>query len=101
MRCIRPQGRPVASIGQVIRASVVKARPTSVWKPGRLVRVLVVRTRAPWKTSDNQRVVFSENAGILLGNDGAPVATRIIGSVPRRRRQRGYGKVVTRSDNAV
>lgn len=101
VRCIRPVGRRVAGVGQLVRASVRKARPQSTWKAGRVVRVLVVRTKGRWRTGDGQRLRFHENAGVLVGADGGPRATRITGGVPRRRRQRGYGKVVTRADSAV
>ncbi len=71
---------PAAGVGDVIVASVVKGSPTYLKKP---VKVIIIRQKAPIRRANGMRLIFEDNAGIMVGDDLLPIGTEIKGPVPR------------------
>lgn len=88
-------GRRYAGIGDEIIASVKEAAPGGVVKKGDLIRAVVVRTKKSFRRSDGSYIRFSENAAVILNDQGAPRGTRIFGPVARELREKEYMKIVS------
>ena len=98
-QCIRILGgtrRRYARVGDVIVASVKSAIPNGTIKKGQVVKCVVVRTRKEIGRKDGSHIRFSENAAVILGEDGKePIGTRIFGPVARELRDRKFMKIVS------
>lgn len=88
-------GRRYARVGDEIIASVKEAAPGGIVKKGDLVRAVVVRTKKAFRRSDGSYIRFSENAAVILNDQGAPRGTRIFGPVARELREKEYMKIVS------
>ncbi len=71
---------PSVGICDVIIASVKKGNPEMIKK---VVRALIVRQRKEFKRVNGIRVMFEDNAAVLITEDGLPVGTEIKGVVAR------------------
>lgn len=89
------QRRIYAGIGDVVTATVKEAAPDGMVKKGEVVRVVVVRTRAPIRRPDGSVLRFDQNAGVIVDAEGNPRGNRIFGSVARELRERNYMKIVS------
>jgi large subunit ribosomal protein L14 len=98
-QCIRILGgtrRRYARVGDVIVASVKSAIPNGTIKKGQVVKCVVVRTRKEIGRKDGSHIRFSENAAVILGEDGKePIGTRIFGPVARELRDKKFMKIVS------
>ena len=98
-QCIRILGgtrRRYARVGDVIVASVKSAIPNGTVKKGQVVKCVVVRTRKEIGRKDGSHIRFSENAAVILGEDGKePIGTRIFGPVARELRDKKFMKIVS------
>ncbi|MGV8176285.1 MAG: uL14 family ribosomal protein [Candidatus Bilamarchaeaceae archaeon] len=75
------RGRPPrAGIGDVVFASVRKGKQDMV---GKKVRALIIRQTKEFRRKNGWRVKFSDNAAVLVTEDGLPVGTEIKGVVAR------------------
>jgi large subunit ribosomal protein L14 len=97
--CIRILGgtrRRYARVGDVIVAAVKSAIPNGTVKKGQVVKAVVVRTKKEIGRKDGSYIRFSENAAVILGEDGLdPVGTRIFGPVARELREKRFMKIVS------
>src|SRR5262245_27989565 len=84
-----------AEVGDVIVASVKKALPSSLIKPGSVVRGVVVRTRNATRRTDGSYVRFDSNAIVLINDDKSPRGTRVFGAVARELRGRSCTRLDT------
>ncbi len=89
------QGKRVAGVGDVVTAAVKEAAPDGAVKKGDVVRVVIVRTRAPIHRSDGTCLRFDRNAGVIIDPEGNPRGTRIFGSVARELREKKFMKIVS------
>ncbi|OVE82568.1 50S ribosomal protein L14 [bacterium M21] len=89
------QRRKFAGVGDVITATVKEATPNTGVKKGEVVRVVVVRTKAPIRRPDGSILRFDKNAGVVIDKEGNPRGTRIFGSVARELRDKGFMKIVS------
>jgi large subunit ribosomal protein L14 len=89
------QRKRYAHIGDVVTASVKEALPDGTVKKGEVVRVVVVRTRAPIRRPDGSVLRFDDNAGVIIDLEGNPRGTRIFGSVARELRDKNFMKIVS------
>jgi len=98
-QCIRILGgtrRRYARVGDVIVASVKSAIPNGTVKKGQVVKCVVVRTKKEIGRRDGSYIRFSENAAVILGEDGKePIGTRIFGPVARELREKRFMKIVS------
>lgn len=82
-RCFMVYKERYASIGSVIRVSILKSTPTSKVKKGTVWKAIVVRTRQPFTRSDRSSLAFAHNDIVLLNDKLEVIATRVKGVVPR------------------
>ena len=98
LQCIKViggSGRRYASIGDVIICSVKESTPGGVVKKGDVVKAVIVRTKKPIRRKDGTYIRFSENAAVIINDNGDPRGTRIFGPVARELRDKEYMKIVS------
>ena len=80
---------------------VVQYLPTGDAIPGGGVkkkekcRAVIVRTKAPIRRPDGSYIRFSDNAAVIVNEQGEPRGTRIFGPVARELRDQHYMKIVS------
>ena len=99
VQCFRILGgshRRYARVGDIIVASVKSAIPNGNVKKGQVVKCVVVRTRKEIGRKDGSYIRFSDNAAVIIQEDGEnPVGTRIFGPVARELRDKRFMKIVS------
>lgn len=83
VRCFMVYKKRYASIGTIIKVSVLKASPTSKIKKGSVCKAIVVRTKKVFIRDDRSSLVFSSNDVVLLNDKLEVIATRVKGVVPK------------------
>ncbi|MCL4153908.1 UNVERIFIED_CONTAM: hypothetical protein GTU68_013783 [Idotea baltica] len=106
VRCIRVlggTGRRTASLGDVVVVSIQKsiAGAPDAFRPGKVIRGVIVRTRKARRRDDGSYVRFDSNAIVLIDTDGSPRGTRIFGAVARELRERKYMKIVSLASEVI
>ncbi len=102
--CIKVLGgtrRRYAHVGDIIVATVKKARPDGDVKKGEIVKGVIVRTRAPIRREDGSRLRFDRNAMVIIDDNREPRGTRIFGAVARELRQKNFMKIVSLASEVV
>jgi large subunit ribosomal protein L14 len=98
LTCILPIGGDaglVASLGDIITASVKEATPDSQIKKGKVVKAVVVRTRKEQRRRDGTYIRFDDNAAVLINDANEPIGTRVFGPVARELRDKKFTKIVS------
>jgi len=96
--CITPLGGGVgrvASIGDIISASVKEADPESKIPKGKVVKAVIVRAKKEVRRRDGSYIRFDENAAVIIDNAREPVGTRVFGPVGRELREKKFMKIVS------
>jgi large subunit ribosomal protein L14 len=96
--CIRVLGgsrRRTANVGDLIVVAVKDAIPGSEVKKGSVARAVIVRTAKEWGRSDGTYIRFSDNAAVIVNEEGEPKGTRIFGPVARELREKKYMRIVS------
>ena len=96
--CIKVLGgshRRYATVGDIIMVSVKEAIPHSKVKKGDVMRAVIVRTAKELRRPDGSYIKFDGNAAVLIGTNGEPVGTRIIGPVARELRAANFMKIIS------
>jgi large subunit ribosomal protein L14 len=102
--------RRIATVGDIVVCSVKKALPNSDYYVGktrkerqghRVVKAVVVRTRAPVKRVDGSYVRFDSNAAVIIDDEKNPKGTRIFGAVARELRDKGFMKIISLASEVV
>ncbi|MDI9613399.1 MAG: 50S ribosomal protein L14 [Acidobacteriota bacterium] len=96
--CIHPVGNQVgrvASLGDIITASVKEATPDGTVKKGQVVKAVIVRTRKEYRRKDGTYIRFDDNAAVLVNDQKEPIGTRVFGPVSRELRDREFLKIVS------
>jgi len=88
---------PKVGVGDVIIASVRKGNPDMVKK---VVKALIIRQSKEYRRPSGVRVVFEDNAAVLVTEEGVPVGTEIKGVVAREIAER-FPKVAAISAGVV
>jgi len=106
VRCIRVLGgtkRRVAGLGDIVVVSIQKsiAGAVDAFRPGKVIRGVIVRTRKASRRADGSYVRFDSNAIVLVDPDGNPRGTRIFGAVARELRERKFMKIVSLANEVV
>ncbi|MDR3330241.1 MAG: 50S ribosomal protein L14 [Mycoplasmataceae bacterium] len=84
-----------ATVGDVVKVSVKDCSPDGGVKKGQMFLAVVVRTRKGIKRENGNRVVFDDNACVIIKEDNTPRGTRIFGPVARELRDKGFMKIVS------
>ncbi len=96
--CFRVLGgtkRRYAGVGDIVVCSVKDAIPGGGVKKKDKCRAVIVRTKAPIRRSDGSYIRFSDNAAVIVNEQGEPRGTRIFGPVARELREQHYMKIVS------
>lgn len=104
VRCFRILGgtrHRYARIGDIIVASVQSAEPRKPIKKKDIVKVVIVRQRAPLRRRDGSYIRFDENAGVIIDNKKEPIASRVFGPMPKELKARGFEKLMTMAEEIV
>lgn len=81
LRAKGTRGRyPAVGIGNIVIASVKKGKPDMVKK---VVKALIIRQKKEYRRPNGVRVMFEDNAAVLVSDDFLPVGTEIKGVVAR------------------
>ncbi len=88
-------GRRYATVGDVIVVAVKEAAPGGIVKKGDVVKAVVVRTKRETRRPDGSYIAFSENAAVIINDNGEPKGTRIFGPVARELRENNFMKIVS------
>jgi len=89
------QRRKLASVGDIITATVKEAIPDGTVKKGTVVKAVVVRTRQKIRRADGSYLGFDNNAAVIIDAQKNPVGTRIFGPVARELREKDFMKIVS------
>jgi large subunit ribosomal protein L14 len=84
-----------ATVGDVVKVSVKDCSADGGVKKGQMFTAVIVRTRKGIKRENGNRVVFDDNACVLIKEDNTPRGTRIFGPVARELRDKGFMKIVS------
>ncbi|OYT60111.1 MAG: 50S ribosomal protein L14 [Desulfurococcales archaeon ex4484_217_1] len=76
---------PKASVGDLVIASVKKGTPEM---RRQIVRAVIVRQRMPYRRPDGVRVVFEDNAAVIITPEGIPKGSEIRGPVAKEAAER-------------
>ncbi|MEM0043445.1 MAG: 50S ribosomal protein L14 [Sulfolobales archaeon] len=76
---------PSASVGDLVMVSVKKGNPEML---GQVMPAVVIRQRMPYRRPDGTRVVFEDNAVVIITPEGLPKGTEIRGPVAREAAER-------------
>jgi large subunit ribosomal protein L14 len=104
IQCILPVGGgtgPVATVGDVITATVKEAAPDAAVKKGQVVRAVIVRTRKEVRRRDGTYIRFDDNAAVLIKPDGEPIGTRVFGPVARELREKKFMKIISLAPEVI
>ena len=103
IRCLGGSNRRYSRIGDLVKASVKEADPTSLYSKSKkdrtkVVDALVVTTRHYFRRRNNTWIKFSKNYAVLVKREGdeiKPVGTRIFVPLLAEFDQWGYKKVLS------
>ena len=97
--------RRFAILGDTIIVSIQKlrnkARLTSKVRTGDVHKAIVIRTKNKTVKKDGSLIFFQSNAVSLINKQGKPIASRIIGPLPKALRKRKKIKFVTLSSGFI
>jgi large subunit ribosomal protein L14 len=106
--CIKVLGgykKRYAHIGDKLVVSVVslraKRRSQAKIQKGKVTYGIVVRTKIDKSSSANIKYSFIDNAIVLITQQGKPLASRVIGGVPKKIRYTRYMRIATLSAGII
>ncbi len=91
----------IASVGDIFVGTVKAAEPNSKIKKGSVIKAVIVRTRKEVRRKDGSYIRFSDNAAVVIDNQGEPVGTRVFGPVARELRERKFMKIVSLAPEVI
>lgn len=98
VECIRILGgtrRRYARVGDVIVVSIKDAMPNGAVKKGTVAKAVIVRTKKEYGRRDGTYIRFSDNAAVIINDNGEPKGTRIFGPVARELREKRFTRIVS------
>ena len=100
-RVLGGTGRRYATVGDRVIVSVKNALPNGRVKKGSVQKAVVVRTVKEVGRPDGSSIRFSDNACVLINDQGEPRGTRIFGPVARELRERQYTKIISLAPEVI
>lgn len=102
--CIRVLGgtkRRYASLGDKIVVTVKSAVPHGNVAKGTVLKAVVVRVKRPVRRADGSYIRFSDNAVVLVGENGEPKGSRVFGPVAREVRDKASPKIISLAPEVI
>ena len=97
--------RRFAVLGDVVLVSIQKlrnkARAISKVQKGEVHKAVIIRTKKKIKKKDGTFTFFSSNAVSLINKQGKPIASRIVGPIPKKLKKRKNLKLITLSSGFI
>ena len=84
-----------ARVGDIIVCTVKDAIPGGTVKKSEVCKAVVVRTTNEIRRKDGSLIRFSDNAAVIINEQGEPRGTRIFGPVARELREKQFMKIVS------
>lgn len=104
VKCIKVLGgfrRKFANLGDLIVVSIRRVKQHKKKKikvkEGEVVHALVVRTKSRLVRQNSTQLKCQENSVVLITNKNKPIATRVLGPIPRELRHSKFMKVASLS----
>mgnify|MGYP003957854113 FL=1 len=92
-------------IGDVIVVSVQQIRSknklTSKVKKGDVLHGVVVKTKSVLRRSVGLTISYSSNSVVLLNKQLKPLATRVLGVIPKELRNNKFSKIISLSSGTI
>ena len=82
-------------IGDIVVGTVKKAIPNGTVERSKVVKAVIVRTKAGLRREDGSYIKFDDNACVIIKDDKSPVGTRVFGPVARELREKDFMKIVS------
>ena len=104
VRCIKVLGgskRRYAHVGDIIVCSVIDAEPNGNVKKGKVVKAVIVRTKAHIRRKDGSKIKFDTNSCVIVDEKHNPIGTRIFGPVAREIRERNFLKIASLAPEVI
>jgi len=109
VRCLKilkkGQKTRYGKIGDVIVVSVQQIRSknkaTSKVKKGEVLFAVIVKTKSLIKRNSGLACSFVNNSVVLLNKQLKPIATRVIGLMPRELRNNKFSKIISLSSGTI
>jgi len=93
------------AIGDVIVVSVQQIRSknkqTTKVKKGDVLFAVIVKTKSNLKRNLGLSLSFTQNFVVLLNKQFKPIATRILGLIPRELRNNKFAKIISLSSGTI
>jgi len=97
--------RRFAVLGDIIVVSIQKlrnkSRSSSKVQKGEVHKAFIIRTKQKTIKKDGTAIFFQSNAISLINKQGKPIASRIIGPIPKNLKKSKFLKLVTLSSGFV
>ena len=97
--------RRFAVLGDIVIVSIQKlrnkARSISKVQKGEVHKAIIIRTRKKITKKDGTIIFFSSNAVSLINKQSKPIASRIIGPIPKKLKQKKNLKLTTLSSGFI
>lgn len=90
-----------ASVGDIIVVSIKECLPHKKVKKGDVKKAIVVRVKKELIRQDGSSVTFSDNAVVLINDQGNPIGTQIKGPIARELRNTQWSKIVSLAPNII
>lgn len=91
----------IARVGDIFSGTVKAAEPNSKIKKGTVVKAVVVRTKKEVRRKDGSYIRFSDNAAVIIDNQGEPIGTRVFGPVARELRENKFMKIISLAPEVI
>ena len=98
VECIKVLGgsrRRYARVGDIIIVAVKDSIPNAAVKKGSVAKAVIVRTSKEYGRKDGTYIRFSDNAAVIINDQGEPKGTRIFGPVARELREKKFMRIVS------
>lgn len=99
VKCIKVLGgfkKKFAKLGNTIVVSIQelrnKSRKTSKVKKGEVFKALIIKTKSKQQSKDGSIIFFDNNSVSLINKQGKPLASRLLGPVPKSLKKGKYSK---------
>ena len=94
-------GKRFAKLGDIVTCAVKGAVPNSQVKNHEIIKAVIVRTKKETKRKDGTYIRFSENAAVVIDNNGIPKGTRIFGPIGIEIKRKGFAKIASLAKEVV
>jgi large subunit ribosomal protein L14 len=93
-------GKRYAGVGEICLASVKVADPNGTVKKGEKVRIVITTTKQPIRRKDGN-IRFDNNNCVIIDDKNNPRGTRVLKSVAREVREKGFTKIASLAPEVI